>query len=138
MKNVKDPRHQSRRLALAYLYAYYAIKEHQDVDYFLTKLKIQKYDENLFSKIIETYIENNESLSYKIKPYLESWNTEQLLEIDLIVIKLALVEYTILKTIPIKVAVDEAVELAKEFSADKSGKFVNGVLAKIIKDSENN
>jgi N utilization substance protein B len=54
-----------------------------------------------------------------------------------VAIRLALYESLVEKLIPVPVAISEAVELAKRFGTDESGKFVNGVLGKIVRQNEN-
>jgi len=132
MKNLNDPRHQARRLALAYIYAYTQTHQNQDLDDFKEELLIETFDESLFKSIVNNYIKLEETFNKFTEKFLKTWTKDQLLDLDIITINMAILEGILLKTVPIKVAVDEAVELAKEFGTDKSGKFVNGVLAKII------
>jgi len=132
MKNLLDPRHQARRLALAYIYAIETSDQIQKPRYFEKRLKIKQYSQDLFNRLIEGYKTNNKLFNKYIAEGLKTWSKDQLLDLDIIIIKIAVLEGIILKTVPIKVAVDEAIELAKEFGSEKSGRFVNGVLAKVI------
>ena len=117
-------------------------------------LEIQK-DENIDSQI-ELYIENNEITNkqaieyikdciYGIKKYedeiikiIESsltseWKIERISKINLSLLKLAIYEIKY-KEIPYKVEINEVVELAKTYGEEMSSKFINGALAKIVKD----
>ncbi len=134
MKKITDPRHQARRLALAYLYGYLISKKPQEKKELKKILKIDKYDKDIFNLLSTNYIKHKDKLEKLSKRYLNTWPKDQLLEIDVIIINLAILESILLKKAPYKVCVDEAVELAKEFSTEKSGKFVNGVLANLIKE----
>ena len=138
MKIANDPRHQARRMALAYLYAYCMSHTDQNIKLIQRKLRIREYDEKLFNLITSEYIKRELKFTALTEKYLSTWNEDQLLELDTIVINMAILESTVLKNIPLKVAVDEAVELAKEFGTEKSGKFVNGVLAKVIGNKSEN
>lgn len=59
---------------------------------------------------------------------------KQINKIDLSILRLAVFEVIIKKDVPIKVVIDEAVELAKEYGGDSSASFVNGVLGKIVEE----
>lgn len=85
-----------------------------------------------------TYEEDDELLN-SVKPVLENWDHERLAIIDMILIKMALVEFTNFETIPVKVTLNEYVEISKMYSTPKSKEFVNGILDKLLKQlqSEN-
>lgn len=77
---------------------------------------------------------NKEEIIHQIKKNLKSdWRIERISKIDLAILKLAIYElkYT---EIPFKVAINEAVELAKKYGEDSSKNFVNGVLASVVKE----
>lgn len=63
-----------------------------------------------------------------------SWPLEKINRIDLAILRLAIFELIIVKEAPYKVIIDEAVELGKEFGADSSPEFINGVLGKVVKE----
>lgn len=134
MKTLSDPRHQARRVAVAYIYSLQSNPE-QNLKALIRELKVKKYNEDLFDKILSGYRENKEQLNNIIQPLLKTWSKDQLLDIDIIIIEIATIEVVLLQITPIKVGVDEAVELAKEFGSDKSDKFVNGVLAKVVEQT---
>ena len=56
---------------------------------------------------------------------------EQMGRVDRVVLRIAIYEMTISRTVPVKAAINESIELAKTFSGEESGRFVNGVLGKI-------
>lgn len=117
-------------------------------------LEIQK-QENL-EEAIELYEESNEITDEKAKEYIsqaifgiqenkdeiihqievnlkEEWKIERVSKVNLAILKLAIYElkYT---EIPFKVAINEAVELAKKYGEDSSKNFVNGILASVVKE----
>lgn len=63
--------------------------------------------------------------------YLANWSLSRLAVVDRAVLRIALYEFLHLSNVPTAVTINEAVELAKRYSTDESGKFVNGVLDKI-------
>lgn len=79
---------------------------------------------------------NEEKILYEIEKYLKSeWRIDRISKMDLIILKLAIYEIEY-KEIPFKVAINEAVELAKKYGEDASQKFVNGILANVVKNRE--
>lgn len=122
----------------------------------LYSLEIQK--ENLKEQT-EIYLENEEISDEKTKEYINSmvegienniteiekkisenlkkdWKIERISKIDLVLLKLAIYEIIYTET-PYKVVINEVVELAKKYGDDTSPNFVNGILASIVKESEN-
>lgn len=77
---------------------------------------------------------NEEIIQQQIKNNLKAgWKIERVSKIDLSILKLAIYEIKY-KEIPYKVVINEAVELAKKYGEDTSPKFINGILASIIKE----
>lgn len=69
-----------------------------------------------------------------IELHATKWPKEKINQIDIAILRLAIFELQFDKTVPVKVVIDEAVELAKEFGGDASPDFVNGVLGAVIKN----
>jgi N utilization substance protein B len=84
-------------------------------------------------RLIEVTIEQAEELEKLIEPVLKNWDMERLAVLDVIIIKMALVEFLYFPTIPTKVTLDEYVDISKEYSTPKSKDFVNGILDKLMK-----
>lgn len=83
--------------------------------------------------------DNRVALDNMIADYLTtSWTIDRIAAIDLTILRLAFFEVVFVddQIVPSKVAVDEAIELSKRFSDDKSRQFVSGVLAKLLKDNQ--
>jgi len=77
---------------------------------------------------------NKEEILEEIEKYLKSdWKIDRISKIDLTILKLAIYEIKY-KELPFKVAINEAVELAKKYGEDSSKKFVNGILANVVKE----
>lgn len=79
-----------------------------------------------------------EELNEMIIPKLKNWDKDRVTILDMILIKMAIIEFLHFETIPPKVTLNEYVELSKTYSTDKSKEFVNGVLDKILKELEDN
>ena len=77
---------------------------------------------------------NDKEILDQISKYLKSdWKLDRISKIDLTILKLAIYEIKF-KELPFKVAINEAVELAKKYGEDNSKMFVNGVLANVVKE----
>ena len=81
--------------------------------------------------LVEGVIEQKEIMDDNIRVYAPAWPVEQIPVIDRNILRLAIFEILIDNKVPVKVAINEAVELAKTFGADSSSKFVNGVLGSV-------
>jgi N utilization substance protein B len=92
-------------------------------------------DKLLFSKsLLSTVLEKNEHLESYILPKLKNWDAERLAALDIILMRMGVAELLYFETIPPKVTINEYIELAKEYSTQQSGQFVNGILDNIHKD----
>lgn len=77
-----------------------------------------------------------EEIDEIITSHAEGWNISRMGKVELAIIRLAVFEMRFDEDIPDLVAIDEAVELAKKFGGDQAPSFINGVLARIVKNSE--
>ncbi len=73
-----------------------------------------------------------------IAKYAENWEVDRLAVMDTILIKMALTEFVDFPFIPVKVSLNEYIELSKYFSTPKSKVFINGILDKLISDLKEN
>ena len=106
------------------------------------QLELYLEDNNLNGEDVVTYIKdavlkkekNKEEIEEEISKNLKSdWKLERISNIDLSILKLAIYEIKY-KELPFKVVINEAVELAKKYGEDISQKFVNGILASVVKE----
>lgn len=84
--------------------------------------------------LVEGTITNKNKIDDILEIYLKGWQMDRLSRIDREVMRLAVYEMLFRSDVPPKVVVNEAIELAKHFGSEESGKFVNGVLGKMIKE----
>ena len=97
-----------------------------------TTLESQGEVKNYAIQIAETFQKNHDEIDSIIKKYSTGWDFERLVKMDKDILRIALSELLFIKETPMKVVVDEAVELAKKYSTEDSSSFVNGILAKVI------
>ncbi len=83
--------------------------------------------------LVEGVMKNRLEIDEKIKRFAIDWSLERMSPIDRNVLRIAVYEILYCDDIPIGVSINEAVELAKKYSTETSGKFVNGILGKISK-----
>lgn len=70
-----------------------------------------------------------------IKKYSENWKLERLAKVDLSITRVAIGEILFMIDVPNPVAINEAVNMAKKYSTEESGKYINGILGKIEKET---
>jgi len=97
-------------------------------------LEDKEYVKNLFRKTVLNEVE----LSKEYIDKTPNWDTERIAEIDTIILKMAICELLKFPSIPIKVTINEYLEIAKEYSTPKSSIFINGILDNIVKDYQKN
>lgn len=141
MKRASDPRHLARILALQRLFSSYFNKEKFVVeDLPLEDLalldEIEEYNQELLDKIVNGVTERQEEIDNLITKYAPQWPISQMKLVDLQILRIAIFEGVITDTTPPKVAIDEAIEIAKDFGGDTSSKFVNGVLGAIYEEAK--
>ncbi|MDO6655178.1 transcription antitermination factor NusB [Anaerobacillus sp. 1_MG-2023] len=88
--------------------------------------------DEFLSELVFGTLENLERIDEVIKENLVNWTFNRIGNVDRSVLRMASYEMVIRDDIPVNVSLNEAVELAKLFGGEESGRFVNGVLSKII------
>jgi N utilization substance protein B len=132
------PRTEARGLALQVLYEY-DISGHPAGEILTNRLREEPKDDVLadFSRqIMQGVIPISEKLDELIAENAPEWPLDQISSIDKNIIRIALWEFAVAKITPIKVAINEAVELAKVYGSDSSPRFVNGVLGSLSTQAE--
>jgi N utilization substance protein B len=138
-----DPRHQARIAVLQKLFERYFtqndVKKGYNDEFDITELaeiNEQAFDENLFHKLFEGSLKYSDVADKIITKLAPQWPIEMINKVDLQILRMAIFEGFIGKITPVKVAIDEAIELGKEFGGEPSGKFINGVLGNLIENKE--
>ncbi|MBI3138631.1 MAG: transcription antitermination factor NusB [Sphingobacteriales bacterium] len=92
-------------------------------------------DKDSFAKnLLQTVLDKNEHLQTLIIPKLKNWDPERIAQLDMIMMKMGVAEFLYFETIPPKVTINEYIDLAKDYSTQQSGQFVNGILDNIHKE----
>ncbi len=103
---------------------------------FKTAEMISKDKFDFSVQLLETATTRREQLDAIIKPKLKNWDPERLAQLDTILLEMGVCEFLYFETIPIKVTINEYIDLAKEYSTQQSGQFINGILDNIRKELE--
>ncbi len=91
-------------------------------------------DSDFAKELMKKVVKNLSKIDKMIVKYAPEWPLEQITLVDRNILRLGIVELRFDETVPSKVAINEAIELAKTFGGDASGKFVNGVLGAIYRE----
>ncbi len=137
-------RHLGRIVALQTLYEldFRTEVEEKDLDKkAVLKRNIDRYsevvdDQEFISALVDGVLSRQDELDGIIQPIAPEWPLAQIARIDRAVLRIGVYELLYNQSVPSKVVINEAVELAKSFGADNSSKFVNGVLGTAYKQVE--
>lgn len=92
-------------------------------------------DEFSFAQnLLQTTVEHQPSIDAIIKKKATHWNFDRIALIDKLLLRMGICELFYFEDIPPKVTINETIEIAKRFSTEKSGQFVNGILDSILRD----
>jgi N utilization substance protein B len=131
---VAGPRHRARELALKVLFqlehspdddpgealAYHAADERAEAD--VTRFA---------GELVEGVLGSRDELDGIIQGASTNWKLDQMGRVDRIVLRMAVYEIAVSRKVPVRAAINESIELAKTFSGEESGRFVNGILGKV-------
>jgi N utilization substance protein B len=126
-------RRQIREKVLQVLYAHELSKD--PIEKIKTDLMqdIEDKDSMTFAEsLIHNSIENRDRYDKLIKSTVDNWDIDRIALLDFIIIKMCLSEFFFFEEIPPKVSINEAIDLAKDYSTKNSGKFVNGILDSLL------
>jgi len=126
-------RRKARALALQALYevnsAGHGVEE--VVTRLLAEENLSEENANFTRELVNGVIQNKEKIDENIQSFAPAWPIEQIPVVDRNILRLAIFEILIDNKVPVKVAINEAVELSKIFGSDNTSKFVNGVLGSV-------
>lgn len=136
-------RHLSRSIAMQSLYEWDFYEKKGNLEK-ITEKNIEEFgpgleDKSLIWKIITGVVEHLKQIDSIIEKAAPEWPVSQITIVDRNVLRIGLYEllYSNKEEVPPKVAINEAIELAKSFGGESSGKFINGVLGTVYKEIEN-
>ena len=114
-----------------------SLKKQKETSAFsLGNLYKNKDDSDFVSELFKKVILNHHTFENDIKIHTPNWESDRIADIDMILIKRGACEFLNCPMIPIKVTINEYIEIAKDYSSEKSSYFVNGVLDKLSREFE--
>ena len=133
MRSKTDPRHAARELALSSIFCWLFSEQGGDESLGLSKelLDLTEQEHDILELIVRGVKTHVDAIDKIIEESAPEWPLDKISKVDLVILRIAIFEIVYGKKTPTKVAIDEAVELAKEFGNDTSHKFVNGVLGTV-------
>lgn len=128
-------RRRAREAAVQVLYRYDLVKENYNktVPETIQRQNLNPESSEYFQRIIKSTFEHITEIDKCIDEHLKTWTLDRLATIDRSVLRIGCCELLFFPDIPPKVTINEAVDIAKKYSDDESGRFVNGVLDAIYK-----
>ncbi|ERK31193.1 transcription antitermination factor NusB [Clostridium intestinale] len=131
-------RKKSRRVAMELCYSMEISKDEPSLvlENFLDNYEEDKtiLDKEYIIKILNAVNENKTSIDSKIEELLKGWKLSRISKVNLSILRLAISEMLYIDDVPKKVAINEALDVAKEYSDEKSVAFINGILDNIYKE----
>jgi N utilization substance protein B len=130
---MKGARHKAREIALQVLYEIDAVGHNsaEAISHIFPKAGISEDIVSFIRILVDGVIDNREQLDQNIREFAPAWPLDQISIVDRNILRLAIFEILHDDKIPVKVAINEAVELAKTFGSNNSSRFINGVLGSV-------
>jgi N utilization substance protein B len=109
----------------------------ETAEFKVTKLYKDQEDQEFVSLLFRKTVLNEVELAKEYINKTPNWDADRIAEIDTIILKMAICEFLKFPSIPVKVTINEYLELAKEYSTPKSSIFINGILDNLVKEFQN-
>ena len=131
-KHIK--RSKEREYALQALFAYEFTGDQWEKQLLLLEEHTNITGTKFVRKHLELYSRYKDQIDQEIIQKLRNWDFTRLAMVDKIILRMAVIELLYFKDIPPEVSLNEAIELAKKFSTEKSDKFINGILDAVVNE----
>jgi N utilization substance protein B len=128
-------RRKAREIALQMLYQMEVnpVDPPEALELFWRNLAASQSTKEFVNRIVEGVYGKREEIDKLIKKHSEHWRLDRMDWVDKSILRMGVFEILFCEDIPVKVAMNEAVDLGKKFGAEESGAFINGILDKISK-----
>ena len=111
-----------------------SIKSIKDTSFTVPKIFKDQEDKEFVSDLFKKTVLNEVEFAKEFVDKTPNWDSERIAELDTIVLKMAICEFLKFPSIPVKVTINEYLEISKEYSTPKSSIFINGILDNLIKE----
>ncbi len=112
--------------------------EKNDLDFSVPKVYKDAEDKDFVKNLFRKTVLNENEFSKEFVNKTPNWDSDRIAEIDTIILKMAICEFLKFPSIPVKVTINEYLEIAKEYSTPKSSIFINGILDNLVKEFKEN
>ena len=130
-------RKRSREIAMELLFSMEISKNsyEETIECFVEdyEMDLKTIDLEYIKEVMKSVVDHKEEIDEIIKNSLINWTIDRVSKVNLTIVRLAIAEMLYINDVPEVVAINEAIELTKKYSDDKSSSFINGVLDKILK-----
>ena len=110
------------------------VKPSSEGKFFTPRLFKDMEDRDFGVELLKKTILNQAAFNEEISSKTRNWDTDRITQIDIVLMQMAICEFQKFPSIPVKVTINEYLEIAKEYSTPKSSNFINGILDKIVKE----
>jgi len=126
-------RRKARTIALQALYEVDSVVRRPGtvVERLLSEADLSEENSAFVRELVDGTVSNKDEIDRNIQKFAPAWPVEQIAMVDRNILRLAIFEILFDNKVPVKVAISEAVELAKTFGSENSARFVNGVLGSV-------
>jgi N utilization substance protein B len=126
-------RHQARELALKVLFQLEGTQDDpaEALRYHAAESGATDEMATFAGQLVSGVMDNRERLDSILSDASEHWKLDQMAKVDRVILRIAVYEIAIDRKVPTKAAINESIELAKTFSGDEAGRFVNGILGRV-------
>ena len=114
------------------------LKKENKASYFTPKLFKDTEDKEFASALFKKTLLNKTKFNQEIAAKTKNWDAERIANLDAILLQMAICEFQKFPSIPVKVTINEYIDIAKEYSTPKSSFFINGILDNIVKEYKEN
>ena len=131
-------RRRSRQLILQNLYRdeFHSDSTEKNIDFFIKNKNLSEADGRFVLDVFKGIQKHKRDIDETIKKYSVNWSQERISLVDLNIMRIAVFEILFYPEVPDKVALNEALELAKNFGEKKTVSFVNGILNQVLKNKQ--
>ncbi len=130
---MENARRKARAIALQALYEIDSVGHEPEkvLSLLLAKEELPEENASFIRELVAGVVQRKEKIDHNIRGFAPAWPVEQIPVVDRNILRLAIFEILFDNKVPVKVAINEAVELAKTFGGNNSSRFINGVLGSV-------
>ena len=130
---MENARRKARAIALQALYEIDSVGHEPErvLTYLLANEELTEENASFVQELVRGVVQRKDEIDHNIQDFAPAWPIKQISVVDRNILRLAIFEILFDNRVPVKVAINEAVELAKTFGSNNSSKFVNGVLGSV-------